>query len=228
MKGNKGITLIALIVTIIVLIILAGVAIAMLRGDSGILNRASEARYDTILSSVDEQVKLAAVNTRVSISAEMVSTPGYIATASGDTRFGKLVADVKSELAVKATPSVQTGFVVKEYLDPSTSGSEGTGYIVITYSDNALRASLPMNASTKVVDPLTFNGITYTAVPSTGVSPNVAVIVYVIKVTNYGSSLSKPIITTIDNATTATTLSGKTAADSDAVITAALATLVDA
>ena len=42
MKNNKGITLIALVVTIIVLLILAGVSIAMLTGQNGILNRASQ------------------------------------------------------------------------------------------------------------------------------------------------------------------------------------------
>ena len=38
---EKGITLIALVVTIIVLLILAGISIAMLTGQNGILNRAS-------------------------------------------------------------------------------------------------------------------------------------------------------------------------------------------
>ena len=43
-KRNKGITLIALVVTIIVLLILAGISISMLTGQNGILNRASEAK----------------------------------------------------------------------------------------------------------------------------------------------------------------------------------------
>ena len=41
MKGNKGITLIALVITIIVLLILAAVSIAMLTGENSILKRAS-------------------------------------------------------------------------------------------------------------------------------------------------------------------------------------------
>ena len=44
---NSGITLIALVVTIIVLIILAGVSINMLTGQNGILNRAAEAKNNT-------------------------------------------------------------------------------------------------------------------------------------------------------------------------------------
>ena len=42
-KGQKGITLVALVITIIVLLILAGVGISMLAGDGGILNYAENA-----------------------------------------------------------------------------------------------------------------------------------------------------------------------------------------
>ena len=43
MRNQKGITLIALVITIIVLLILAGVSIAMLTGDNGLLNKTNEA-----------------------------------------------------------------------------------------------------------------------------------------------------------------------------------------
>ena len=46
-KKNEGITLIALVVTIIVLMILAGVSVSMLTGQNGILNRAAEAKENT-------------------------------------------------------------------------------------------------------------------------------------------------------------------------------------
>ena len=44
---NKGITLIALVITIVVLLILASVSIAMLTGDNGILTKANEAKQQT-------------------------------------------------------------------------------------------------------------------------------------------------------------------------------------
>lgn len=47
MKNQKGITLIALVITIIVLLILAGVTIAMLTGENGILNKATTAVNNT-------------------------------------------------------------------------------------------------------------------------------------------------------------------------------------
>ena len=43
MKKEQGITLIALIITIIVLLILAAISIATLTGENGILTKASEA-----------------------------------------------------------------------------------------------------------------------------------------------------------------------------------------
>ena len=46
-KENKGITLIALVITVIVLLILAGVTIAAISGDNGIIQRAVEAREET-------------------------------------------------------------------------------------------------------------------------------------------------------------------------------------
>jgi len=58
-RKNKGITLIALVVTIIVLLILAGISISMLTVQNGILNRASEAKEKTEIASEDEKRKLA-------------------------------------------------------------------------------------------------------------------------------------------------------------------------
>ncbi len=58
-KLEKGITLIALVITIIVLLILAGVSIAMLTGENGILNRAILAREEASHGEVREQVLLA-------------------------------------------------------------------------------------------------------------------------------------------------------------------------
>ena len=53
-EKNAGITLIALVVTVVVLLILAGISISMLTGENGILNRASEAKEKTKLGQEDE------------------------------------------------------------------------------------------------------------------------------------------------------------------------------
>ncbi len=66
LKGQKGITLVALVITIIVLLILAGITISLTVGQRGILNRAQEAgknytnaaRYeDQQLTDLDQQTE---------------------------------------------------------------------------------------------------------------------------------------------------------------------------
>lgn len=55
---NKGITLIALVITIIVLLILAGISISMLSGDNSILQRAAESKEKTEIAQAIEQAKI--------------------------------------------------------------------------------------------------------------------------------------------------------------------------
>ena len=59
-KSTKGITLIALVVTIIILLLLAGISIAMLTGNNGVLTQAKSAKENTRVGEVQEKVKLAA------------------------------------------------------------------------------------------------------------------------------------------------------------------------
>ena len=58
-KEAKGITLIALVITIIVLLILAGVTIATLTGDNGILKQADKAKTETTMGEEKEAIGLA-------------------------------------------------------------------------------------------------------------------------------------------------------------------------
>ena len=57
-NSNTGITLIALVITIIVLLILAGVTIAALSGDNGILTKAKDAKEKTDQAQEDEEKTL--------------------------------------------------------------------------------------------------------------------------------------------------------------------------
>ena len=58
MKRNKGITMISLVVTIIVLIILAGVSMNMVVGDNGIITQAQRAKENTELARIEEEQQL--------------------------------------------------------------------------------------------------------------------------------------------------------------------------
>ena len=82
-KQAKGITLIALVITIIVLLILAGVTISMLTGENGILNQATNAKNATDKSEFEEQVKLA-------VMASKVNDEGVIDLTTLEAEIGKI------------------------------------------------------------------------------------------------------------------------------------------
>ena len=91
MKEQKGITLVALVITIIVLLILAGVSIAALSGQNGILTNASEAKQQDAIGAAKDIVSMA-INE--SINAY------YDATyAGGDDT--KIVAGKPGDTAIK-------------------------------------------------------------------------------------------------------------------------------
>ena len=58
-KEISGITLIALVITIIVLLILAEISISMLSGENSILKQAGRAKEETERASQEEQIKIA-------------------------------------------------------------------------------------------------------------------------------------------------------------------------
>ncbi len=64
--NNRGITLIALVITIIVLLILAAISIAALTGENGILTKSKIAQIRTEYTSAEEIIKLR----RIAIQAE--------------------------------------------------------------------------------------------------------------------------------------------------------------
>ena len=99
-KSKKGITLIALVVTIVVLLILAGVSISMLGGENGIITQAIEAKDETTIGEEKEKVQLAATAaktknnwgeiTEENLAEELTKNIGerdtdYTLTKNGDT-----------------------------------------------------------------------------------------------------------------------------------------------
>lgn len=55
LKSKKGITLVALVITIVVLIILAGVSLTLVLGNQGILTKAKEGKTNYTAASEEEQ-----------------------------------------------------------------------------------------------------------------------------------------------------------------------------
>ena len=82
-KEEKGITLISLVITIIVLLILAGVSIATLTGENGILTKANQAKEETEKASKKEKTDLA-------ILEEMMNGTGTEVQQVTDEKPGEL------------------------------------------------------------------------------------------------------------------------------------------
>ena len=91
-KKERGITLIALVITITVLLILAGVSIAMLTGDNGILTEASNAKIETVLGTIKEQIKLLQMESRIE---EKEVTPETLLAEGKVSRTVKMEDDGK-------------------------------------------------------------------------------------------------------------------------------------
>ena len=100
-KKERGITLIALVITIIVLLILAGVSIAMLTGQNGILTQAQNAKQATENKSAEEKVKLAVMGARaddgtLTVGKLRTELANYGVTVEGDTFPVTATVDGKS------------------------------------------------------------------------------------------------------------------------------------
>ena len=119
MKNNKfnenGITLIALVVTIILILILAGVSISALTGQNGLLKRATEAKEKAETSQKEEKDKLIemeaigqAAGTAITNPSSYGENPNAQATADGAGKYFAL-----PDAATYITGTVDTGVVVE-------------------------------------------------------------------------------------------------------------------
>ena len=110
-RKENGITLIALVITIIVLLILAGVAISMLSGENGILNQAAKAKTSTDVAKLSESIKLAATTVMTSVEHKLteeefkteLEKDGYKVNEDGTVTQSNVKYALTNKGAVKAT-----------------------------------------------------------------------------------------------------------------------------
>ena len=107
MKNNKGITLVALVITIIVLLILAGVSISMVVGENGVLNRAKDATDKTAIAQAKEALETAISGYQGDAAViTKISTKGYEDTTTGS--FYNDITDANIKLTDGYTVSFGT------------------------------------------------------------------------------------------------------------------------
>ena len=134
MKKNKGITLVALVVTIVVLLILAGVSINLVLGDNGIITKAKEAQRKSAEASQND---LIGMNELAQQLGEKIN--GSAGSGSGNGGAGgsgagtKVPAEATAETApyfpdntfTKKEGTIDTGLVIKD-----ASGNEYVWVVV--------------------------------------------------------------------------------------------------
>lgn len=151
---EKGITLIALVITIIVLLILAGVSIAMLTGENGILTQAQKSSEQSDIGKEEEQIALAyngakTENEGGDVDADDLNRNfGYShvnATASGSNPIKVKFSDSGREYEVNAD-----GTIIRQESSTKPNEDEAVvGEIVQTgsgnkeYTNNGFTAKIP-------------------------------------------------------------------------------------
>ena len=126
MKKNKGITLVALVVTIVVLLILAGVSINLVLGDNGIIAKAKEAQRKSAEASQND---LIGMNELAQQLGEKINGSTGSGSGNGGTG-GKTEPETvpylpSDDFHYDTSTSVDTGLVIKD-----ASGNEYVWVVV--------------------------------------------------------------------------------------------------
>ena len=150
MKENKGITLIALVITIIVLLILAGVSIAMLTGENGVLTQANRAKVTQIEGQVDEEVKLAVQAAKMYAEEQAVNTPNGFMASENISANSTGVNGQKTIIQVLET-DLKTGYTIT---------AEGTTITIKYVTDDYKKAT--NNSGAYIQQTVTVSGNTFT------------------------------------------------------------------
>lgn len=138
-RNQRGVTLISLVVTIVVMLIIAGAAISTLGGDNGIITQSQKARVTSTQADVVEKMELAfqAVNTKVMMktTSDFSYRPeehieDYIADIQADLK------DIKVILASETSPGTQLQ-------DGGYSLFIKDKSIYIVYKDNTFALGVP-------------------------------------------------------------------------------------
>ena len=149
-KEKKGITLIALIVTIIVLLILAGVIINVLYGENGIFNNAHSAVILTEKGEIDEALKMSVmqISSDYLINWNERTLTSYFTNYIHYTDYTEFVKN--ANFALNLYPIVNyevAGLNTDKYVDISLKKNNGTGrvyrYIIKLGKDINVETSTP-------------------------------------------------------------------------------------
>lgn len=133
-QKSNGITLIALVITIIVLLILAGVTIATLTGENGILTKATDAKVETRGASVEEARDIWKSNQQMDLSTGE-KTAQTLEELLEDLEEQKLITE-KEKNEIEETGKVTIGSRTIEFKELTLKEQIQIGDYVNYFADN--------------------------------------------------------------------------------------------
>ena len=105
-KNERGITLVALVVTIVVLLILAGITIMYVMSDNGVFGQAADAATKSDKAAVEEAVSTALVSLYPEIFSGTAGEDGKVdLTTSFRTNLSSSMKTTDGSFTVKAEPT---------------------------------------------------------------------------------------------------------------------------
>ena len=147
MKNQKGITLVALVITIIVLLILAGVSISLVVGNNGVLTQASNSVVKNEDATALQEVQMAAADANAAYFSAWAADSTVFRSTYYDTSVFKNNCTGASSVKISIIETAaDTGTVNVVY----TANSSSKYYFTINVADGAVTevANTTANAST--------------------------------------------------------------------------------
>ena len=151
-KTNKGITLIALVITIIVLLILAGVTIAAVSGDNGILTRAADSKEKTEISDIKEEIQRKILEEQIANEGDLTKAAlETILTSKGTLSDETDILD-RTLTTTKGSYEIPVRDIWNGTFTGGTSGGGGGSGLTDT-ADTKPGAAMPSGATVIEADP---------------------------------------------------------------------------
>lgn len=123
MKRNKGITLVALVVTIIVLIILAGVSISLVLGDNGIITKAKLGKQEMANAQELEERTMQEFENEIHVAS---SSRGY--STETELWSGNMAAEGEIQLSDSYTNYKAIAFLYGESVNETVGQTVSSQY----------------------------------------------------------------------------------------------------
>lgn len=145
MRKNRGITLIALVITIIILLILAGISISSLT-NNGLLEKATQSKRLQIKAEMKEQLIIAIQELQVEKKGEVTLddiTEDWISEKLKDYEGELLNSNSENEKKIKMKKSGITGiFTISENLNIMEFEGLGLSYDILERNGNNIKISI--------------------------------------------------------------------------------------